>query len=395
MQPDSCSAFDSPPAPAGSGPRAFREAALLLLLAFAALLVLDGLVFRIGPYKKILEPDSTAGQFELVLRREQEAQREYGDNLVATFGDSRMSYYPREAAKVEPQTGYYLRQAGLAGTNARVWYYMLRDLDPTASRYRAIVMAVNDFDDEDLSYAEADDLRVVHYAAARLRLRDVPELVLSFRSWPARWEALRSTLLKGYTYQADLQEFLQNPRKRIDYVKLSNSGYPHWTWDYVETSRTLEGLAIDWSTFGVTFPPNATPDQTETIMNFLARRPAPQTGVMAAFRRQWMGKIIDRYRNSRTKIIFVRLPRGPLVRPDNLVKKRSATIRDFAKEPNVLLANEHAFDELERPELFKDGLHMNDKGDTRFSVLLSQEIARLLGPPAPNWQSLPDHPHDK
>jgi len=395
LQPDSSSAFDSPAAPTGSGLRAFREAALLLILALAALLVLDGLVFRIGPYKKLLEPDSTAGQFELVLRREQEAQREYGDNLVATFGDSRMSYYPREAAKVEPQTGYYLRQAGLAGTNARVWYYMLRDLDPTASRYRAIVLAVNDFDDEDQAYQDADDLRVVHYAAAHLRLSDIPELVLSFPSWTSRWEALRSALLKGYAYQADIQEFLDNPPKRRAYVQLANGGYPHWTWDFVDSTKTLEGLAIDWSTFKVTFPPNATPDQIDTITNFLARRPAPQTGAMAAFRRHWMGKIIDRYRNSRTKVIFIRLPRGAVVRPDNLVKKQSATIRDFARLPNVLLANEHAFEELEHPELFKDGLHMNDKGNTRFSVLLSQEVARLLGPPAPNWQALPDHPRDK
>jgi len=395
LQPDSSSAFESPAAPAGSGLRTLREIALLLFFALLALLLLDGLIFRVGPYKKILEPDSTAGQFEMVLRRELEAQQEYGDNLVATFGDSRMSYYPREAAKVEPKTGYYLRHAGLAGTNARVWYYMLRDLDPMASRYRAILMAVNDYDDEDLFYDDADDLRVMHYAAARLRLTDIPELVFSFRSWSARWEALRSSLLKGYTYQADIQGFLEQPKKRLAYVKLARGGYPHWTWDYVESANTLEGLDIDWSTFKVTYPPNATQDQHDSIQNFLARPPSPQDGRTAAFRRQWMGKIIDRYRNSRTKIIFIRLPRGAIVRPDNLVKKLSSTIRDFAKQPNVLLANEHIFDELEHRELFKDGLHMNDKGDTRFSVLLAEEVARLLGPPAPNWQSLPDHPHDK
>jgi hypothetical protein len=246
-----------------------------------------------------------------------------------------------------------------------------------------------------MSYGEANDLRAVHYLAARLRLTDLPEFVLSFPDRSDRWEALRSGLLKGYTYQADIQGFLDHPQKRLAYVKLSEGGYPHWTWDYVDSKRNLVGLDIDWSTLKVTFPPNADQNQHDTIQNFLARPPAPQTGETAAFRRHWMGKIIDRYRNSRTKVIFVRLPRGGVVRPDNLVKKMSSTIRDFASRPNVLLANEHAFDELEHRELFKDGLHLNDDGINRFSVLLSEEIARLLGPPAPDWKSWPDPLRDK
>jgi hypothetical protein len=378
----------------GTRAHALREGLLLIVLAGLALLGIDSLIFRIGPYKTILEPDSSTGQFEMVLRRELEAQSQYGDNLVATFGDSRMAMYPREAAKAEPRTGYYLRQAGLAGTSARVWYYMLRDLDPSASRYRAIVIAVNDYDDEDV-FNEAGDLRAVHFTAARLRLTDIPEFVLSFPDWRTRWEALRGSLLKGYVYQADIQEFLEDPEKRLAYVKLSAGGYPHWTWDYVEDKRNLLGLDIDFSTFNITFPPNVDQNQRDTIQNFLARRPLPQEGAMAAFRRHWMGKIVDRYRNSRTKVIFIRLPRGAIVRPDNLVKKLSSTVRDFAARPNVLLGNEHAFDELERRELFKDGLHLNNDGINRFTVLLSEEIARLLGPPAPNWQSLPDPPHDK
>ena len=48
-----------------------------------------------------------------------------------------------------PQSGYVFRSAGAAGTDPRSWYYMLRDLDPTASRYRAVVFGVDDFDDED------------------------------------------------------------------------------------------------------------------------------------------------------------------------------------------------------------------------------------------------------
>src|ERR1019366_4378254 len=165
-------------------------------------------------------------------------------------------------------------------------------------------------------------------------------------------------------------------------------------WDYSAGNENLKGLEIDWSTFRITYPPNAN-EADRHYIEVLAERPIPQEGRTAAFRRLWMGKMIDRYRNSRTKVIFIRLPRGPVVRPDNLVKKLSSSVRDFAARPNVLLANEHAFESLEHPELFRDGLHLNNDGIKLFTVMLAEEVARLLGPPAPNWQSLPDPPHTR
>jgi lysophospholipase L1-like esterase len=47
----------------------------------------------------------------------------------------------------------------------------------------------------------------------------------------------------------------------------------------------------------------------------------------------------------------------------------------------VILANEHLFDSLEHPEFFKDAMHMNRDGVERFSAMLADEVARLLGPP--------------
>jgi hypothetical protein len=44
-----------------------------------------------------------------------------------------------------------------------------------------------------------------------------------------------------------------------------------------------------------------------------------------------------------------------------------------------MLANEHAFDSLERPELFKDALHLNRAGIAEFSPMLADEVSRLLG----------------
>ncbi len=354
---------------------------LACFLAGVALFSLDALLFRTRLYPSLLEPDSSAGLFELILWREQQAQSRYGDNVVATLGDSTFAYYPRVANERTGETGYMFRSAGVAGSDPRLWYYMLRDLDPAARRYRAIVFGVRDYDDEDGPYDIANEMADLHYAIARLRLSDVVEFARSFHDRSLAFQALRGGLLKGIVYQSDILAFLAHPLQRIAYVELCHRGYEGWTYDYVETSRSMAGLRIDWAARKATFPPEASEHQRDTTNRYLLYEPAPQTGTHAAFRRAWFGRIIARYRGSRTRIVFLRLPRGPIPRPGNLVEKRSSSIREFASRPGVVLCDEHAFDALEHPELFQDAIHLNHQGCTRFSAMLAAEIARMLGPP--------------
>ncbi len=378
------SSHENPPTtlPSQSGARwPVLRAILAGLLGCACLFGLDALLFRTKMYPQLLEPDSSTGQFEMTLRRELKAQRLYGDNVVVTLGDSRFGYSPRLADELTPQTGYVFRHAGLAGTDVRAWYYMLRDLDPSARRYRAVIFGVNDYDDEDWGIPE-DDPRLLHYVIARLRLSDIPDFSHAFQDKSLQWEAFRGSILKGLVYQSDIQALLADPMRRINYVRLCNDGWPTWTWNYVDTTRSMVGLQIDWSTWKATFPADLDQNQRNTVKNFLMYPVgAPQTGHFGDFRRTWFGNIIDRYRDSPTKIVFLRLARGPIPRPGNLVQKKSSSIRELARSPNVLLVPEHAFDSLEHPEFFKDALHLNREGTARFSAMLADEVAKLLGPP--------------
>jgi hypothetical protein len=358
-----------------------RRIAVILLLACLLLFGLDALLFRTRLYCQILEPDSSAGLLELILWREKAAQQKAGDNVVVTLGNSRMGYSPKGVDQRPRQTGYVVRTAAIPGSDPRSWYYLLRDLDPTARRYRAIVFGIDDYDDEDHLFEPDDDIRALHYCIARLRLSDTIEFARSFHSPAIQWEAFRGALLKGIALQSDIQAFLSHPRKRIELVRLCHRGWPGWTYDFVESSSNLAGLQIDWSTLKATYPPGTTEEQKSSVGSFLLHEPNPQTGRLAQFMRTWLGRTADRYRTSRTKIIFIRLPRGPIPRPDYLVKKRSSSIRELASRPNVILANEHLFDGLEHPEFFKDAMHMNREGVERFSAMLADEVARILGPP--------------
>jgi hypothetical protein len=343
----------------------------------AGLLALDALLFRTGLYTSILEPDSSTGLFELILRRERQAQPWYGHNLVVTLGDSRFAYYPRVANEQSAATGFAFRHAGVAGSNARAWYYMLRDLDPTRDRYRAVVFGVEDYDDEDGSYDIADDLAALHYVAARLRLTDIIPFSLSFQKPAVRWEAFRGSLLKGIVFQRDILALLSHPQKRLADVKLTNGGYEEWTYGFVDTDKNVVGLKVDWKTLTATFPPDsyALRDQMKCCVLY---HPYPQTGRHAAFRRLWFGRLVDFYRGTPTKVVFLRLPRGPFPRPNTLVRKKSSSIREFAARPGVLLVDEHAFESLERPELFKDAFHLNNAGCSLLSVRMAQEVGKLL-----------------
>jgi hypothetical protein len=374
-------AIASSPALASTPVRKPRRIALTLLIACLGLFGLDAFLFRTRLYMSILEPDSSAGLLELILRREKEAQNKAGDNLVVTLGNSRMGYVPKGVDLRPRQTGYAVRTAGVAGSDPRTWYYLLRDLDPTARRYRAIVFGVDDYDDEDHLFNPDDDIRALHYCIARLRLSDAIEFARSFHSREVQWEAFRSTVLKGIPLQSDIQAFLSHPRKRIEDVQLYHRGFAEWTYNFVESSRSMVGLQIDWSTLTAMYPAGLTKEQKDTVRAFLLHEVDPQTGRLAQFLGTWLGRTADRYRGTPTKIVFFRLPRGPIPRPDYLVKKRSSSIRELASRSNVILANEHLFDSLEHPEFFKDAMHMNRDGVERFSAMLADEVARILGPP--------------
>ena len=62
----------------------------------------------------------------------------------------------------------------------------------------------------------------------------------------------------------------------------------------------------------------------------------------------------------------------------NSVTKLTHTIRDFAARPGRLLVNEHAFDSLEQPGLFRDGFHLERRRMHALLRMLAREVSALL-----------------
>ncbi len=337
--------------------------------------IVDAAVFRSGFYSPCLEPNSSAGTVQLTLLRERKHQAEWKEPLVLTLGDSRMNYSPKLANEYISSKSYPFRvtHGGVAGSNPRIWHYILRELDPTAARYKAIVFPLDSFDDEDTFIDYTDYPLDVNYLSLLLRFEDLPEYPQSYTTPKYAQEAWKACLFKGAALQPDITALLLSPRERLHTAKITRDWWPNGSYDYLEDERSVAGLSVDWTTRAVTVPPG----MDRRVLDTAILRPnAPQTGKFGQYRRKWFGKIFERYQASPTKMIFVMLPRGPVVRPP--LTTVSHSIRDFASRRNVILGPEHRFESLEKPELFKDAIHMNRAGSTKYGEMLSDDLQRMF-----------------
>lgn len=340
--------------------------------------LIEAALFRTGLYTWILDPDSSTGTIETLIRNEK-WRAVHDRNQVLAVGDSRMGILPRLAN--EHNVGYWFSSIAIGGSTPRCWYYFLRDTDPTARRYAAVVIPVNDYDLRDAADNFADRLLDLNFVIGHLRLGDLAEFSRSFREPSARRTAFRDGLIKGLVYERDFQEFLLHPLARLEHVRIIREGSAGWAYNFVPENHSLAGLSVDWAARKIHFPEGLTEPQRDLIRAILLQPQARQTGASAAYHRYWFGRILDYYRGSGTKLIFIRLPRAPALPPHLPPPNPASPLRALGAQPGVVLLDEHRFDELERPELFGDPLHLNGEGILRFSRFLAEEVRRILGPP--------------
>jgi hypothetical protein len=357
----------------------WKGALLGLLTAALVVFSLDAAVFRTGWYSLAVEPDSFTGDFELALRKERLRQRGAAPQILFA-GDSRsIALRPRLATEFAGgRLGF--GNAAVRGSSPRNWYYLLRDLDPSASRYTAIVIGIDQFEDEDGFEDFGDRLLDLNMTAGSLGLRDLFDFPFTFRSTANRREAFLGCLFKGSAYKRDFQEFLAHPTHRL----VQAAYYREWSarkdWDVTGVAGNLSGLEVDWPSRSLKLPPSADSD-TRSILRMRVETPSyPQTGLRAAFRRQWFARIAERYRGSPTRLVFLRVPASPIPRPASLAPQAlPSALRELASQPNIVLAEDPGAEALERPEFFYDHSHLNAAGATRLTRIAVERVQLSLG----------------
>ncbi len=132
------------------------------------------------------------------------------------LGDSRIAegFSSRDADSVAGNKVHFWN-FGMGGTSPRIWYYVLRDADPTRRRFRAIAIALDHYSDEDEFDSRPNRLIDLNFIIGRLRLTDCPDFAASMVSPEFKAKALAGCLFKGIPLRSDAQEFLLNVSDRI------------------------------------------------------------------------------------------------------------------------------------------------------------------------------------
>ena len=360
-------------------PRALGKILRLAISSVFALFLLDAAMFRTGFYVRYLEPASYAGNFESVLTvgREKQFKRPHH---VLVLGDSQMGegFSPQLADEAGAQDGWEFFNAAVGGATMRCWYYMARDLDPDRTRFDVIVLPLRgyaDVDDTEVR-ADRDDL---HWVIARIRLSDIAEYSSSFLTPLIKLTVLREALFKGLVYRRDLRAFLRNPAARLSDVNACRAACADSFYGYSGRTENLSGLWMDWSTDTLHFPEGVSPELRAGMKLHTNYRQWSVRGFERAYRKLWLGRIIEHYRGTRTKIAIISLPYHPFPIPFSWRVDSDSFASQASKNSQVTILDEHLFEDLERPEFFFDVFHMNRKGHVLFSNRLAHTLIQQLG----------------
>ena len=202
-------------APVGS-PRK-KTAAFLVAAAFALFALVDVIAFRTPLYRSVLDPSSTTGSFEAAIAQFRAFPAQPSRDVLV-LGDSR-TYSGLDPAAAEAGAGGKLRflNAGVPGTTPRCWPFFVRAIDPEAHRYRAVVIPVDTFSDDDSAIGSLDgddrpmDLR---YVVFQTRLTDLPKLAGSFSDPRERIEYGIDLFWRGVELRDDFQSLAADPPAR-------------------------------------------------------------------------------------------------------------------------------------------------------------------------------------
>lgn len=346
-----------------------RGVGLSLALGVVLFLVFDGLVFRSGWYARWAEPDSYFGRYRQLIEGIEELEAE---RAVFVLGDSRIA--EGLSARIASEAlGQRVINGSIPGSSPRVWSYLLRDLDPDRDRFALIVVPVLDYDGVSAEADPAARTLDLQYLAPRTPLRELPALVASFPDFAGRYAALRAGLLHGYALRRDVRGFLDNTSKRTKQVARAEAGGLAALDDYQGRSEDLLDWPVDWAA-GVLLGDF----DSFNLTKLLARQPREPYGPQEDDRRRWFGELVERYRGTGTRLVFLRVPRGPITRVWSAGAVADSAVRSLAREEHVVLLPEDAFSGLERPENYFDAIHLNARGRRLFSAQLAAALETWL-----------------
>ena len=191
--------------------------------------------------------------------------------------------------------------------SANTWYYMVREADPTARRYSAIIIPYG------IGYEpnSADPLRI-SMTAPLLRYGDCFHFAFAFQRWPGRFRAFIACILRGSAYQDDVVDLLEHPIARLRGLRQEGSRM-HSRAVYKGRDYDLVGTTYDAATGRVMFASKLTEAQRLAFRKSLIQPSQSDTEYSLELQREWIPRLMNRYSNRPTAIVLTPVPRAPFV----------------------------------------------------------------------------------
>ncbi len=349
--------------------------ASIAIITVIVFVLLDAAIFIAPLYRAYLAPESTAGSFERGIARVN-ATSQHPERDVLVLGDSRI-FNGLDTARADAAAPHlHFVNGALAGTTPRVWTTFDRIVDPRADRYRAIVIPVDTYADDDSAIGSIDgndrgyDLR---YLALRADAAETLAIAASFSTPESRLEALFDLSFRGPLLREDIQAFARDPRARLAMI---HDAAPYDTPTFRNEHLTM--MQIDFTHDRIVAPPDMPASALAELRRQVFFRPSPSASY-AAYRREWLGAIVARYAHASVPVFFVRIPTRPAHRAPP--PEPSGTLLALAREHGVRLLPQAPYVALERLEDFADFDHVNAAGAAKLSDQLGRDVARALADP--------------
>jgi D-alanyl-lipoteichoic acid acyltransferase DltB (MBOAT superfamily) len=346
--------------------------------AILLFLLVDAAAFYAQLYRPLLDPNSSTGAFEGALTALR-AVPPVPQRDVLVIGDSRV-YSGLAPATASRAAGGGLRflNAGVPGTNPRCWYFFLQSLDPDARRYRALVVPVDTYADDDSAIGSLDgDQRMpdLRYIALSVPPSQIGMVARSFPDPRTRATVAVDMLLRGPKLRDDVQSLLANPLARLQAIEQARVSGLYDPWRNHPLDASLMGTRLDPRTKRLSIASSVSPDERPLVADEILRsgRPSPS---YALYRERWLEPIVRRYADAGVPVIFVRIPTRPIHRSEGM--RPSGTLLALQKRYGATLLAGAPYGVLERPELFADHDHLNRTGASIFSAMLGRDVARVL-----------------
>jgi hypothetical protein len=355
--------------------RALASVALAALL----FLVFDAAVFRSGFYLRYAEPFSTLGMLRFASNFVDQVERWSGAKPVLVIGDSRVTegFSVLDASFEAYRLGGRLRFAngGVAGMPIKTAYYFTRWIDPRATRFRAIVMVIGSYIEDDFSPPNCEyELPYLHQLVTPL---DIPWLIQGCTEPEILTKTAWVTAISALNFRLDFAAFLKNIPGRIAATRYLAEHGAEIGLTELGHQKTLAGLRADDKT--IDWPPGADEETKQKIAGYVNALRHPEAYLpserQAVERMRWLPRIVDRYHAAGVPVILVRHPRGPLHHhiPTEYIGPVIASLGD-----KVMIVPPETFRFLEQPQFYYDSLHLARPGRILFSEQLAREVAARL-----------------